>query len=112
MSCCGKARQQSRIAAPTPANPPEPGRQAWPTRKIQTEFVPFEYTGESILTAVGTITRRLYRFDQPGAVVPVDRRDAPGMRAVPNLHVALLSPQFRTISNWRLVSGQVTEGDH
>jgi hypothetical protein len=38
--------------------------------------------------AIGSITRRVYRFDQPGVVVPVDGRDAPGMRGVPKLRVA------------------------
>jgi hypothetical protein len=52
------------------------------------EPVAFEYTGDSILTAVGSITRRIYRFSGRGAVLPVDLRDAPGMRAVPHLRVA------------------------
>ena len=65
--------------------PAEPS--TWPTRRVQTDLVAFEYTGETVLTAIGSITRRVYRFDQPGVVVPVDRRDAPGMRGVPKLRV-------------------------
>jgi hypothetical protein len=43
------------------------------------------------LTAVGPITGRRYRFNGPGARVAVDSRDAPSMRAVPNLRETSLT---------------------
>jgi hypothetical protein len=85
MACCGKKRAQlsnafphGRVAgpAPLPAAPPSP-RAAAP--------VVFEYGGGKGVTALGPVTRRLYRFDQPRARVEVDARDAPAIAAVPNL---------------------------
>jgi hypothetical protein len=37
------------------------------------------------LTVQGPVTRRLYRFAAPGAVVAVDARDAPSLARVPQL---------------------------
>jgi hypothetical protein len=48
----------------------------------------FEYTGRTALTMRGAITGRSYRFAQPGAVVAVDRRDAPSAAGVPHLRRA------------------------
>jgi hypothetical protein len=45
----------------------------------------FEYTGRTGLTAIGGVTGRRYRFDQPGARVIIDPRDRPSIAAVPNL---------------------------
>ena len=88
MSCCGKAREQFRATAPVAqaVRPAEPS--SWPARMVQGEPVPFEYAGHSAMSAVGPITRRVYRFDHPGAVSLVDVRDVPGMLAVPKLRPA------------------------
>jgi hypothetical protein len=40
------------------------------------------------MTVIGPTTGRRYRFDRPGATVSVDRRDAPGVDAVPNVRRA------------------------
>lgn len=83
MSCCGQARQPFRTTAQVIRKPA--GLPSWPAPAVLGESVSFEYTGDSTLTAVGSITRRVYRFRGPGAVLQVDPRDAPGIRAVPRL---------------------------
>jgi hypothetical protein len=47
--------------------------------------VPYTYTGPTRLVADGPVTRRRYRFDQPGATLSVDARDAPSFAAIPHL---------------------------
>jgi hypothetical protein len=51
--------------------------------------VRFTYTGRSSLTVIGSATRMQYRFDEPGASIAVDRRDAYGLAAVPALRRAI-----------------------
>lgn len=66
------------------------------TRAISSETAPlairryavqFEYFGKTALTAIGPISGKRYRFDRPGAVVPVDPRDRPGLARVPGLRL-------------------------
>lgn len=82
MPCCGGA-------ARTPPPLPTPARPAAPT--VGTHPVPptvlMEYTGSRVLTAVGPVTGARYRFGGPGARVPVDRRDRPGLATIPRLRV-------------------------
>jgi hypothetical protein len=47
--------------------------------------VAFVYTGPTRLQADGPVTRRRYRFEQPGGAVDVHVRDAPSFAAIPNL---------------------------
>jgi hypothetical protein len=47
--------------------------------------VMFVYVGRSTLNVIGGATGRQYRFDGPGSRLAVDRRDAPGLSAVPKL---------------------------
>jgi hypothetical protein len=51
-------------------------------------FPSFQYIGGSGLTVQGPVTKRLYRFASPGAVVAVDARDAPSLSRVPQLRRA------------------------
>ena len=44
-----------------------------------------QYVGTTALTTVGTATGTRYRFDSPGAIVAVDVRDQPALRAIPHL---------------------------
>jgi hypothetical protein len=46
------------------------------------------YLGGSVLNVIGGATGRRYRFDGAGARLAVDRRDAPGLAAIPLLHRA------------------------
>lgn len=48
----------------------------------------FEYVGATGMTVIGPATGRRYRFDRHGATLPVDRRDAPALNAVPNVRKA------------------------
>jgi hypothetical protein len=45
----------------------------------------YEYTGPTAMTVAGPMSGARYRFDYPGAKVQLDMRDAPFMRALPNL---------------------------
>lgn len=67
MSCCGSRRA---VAA-----------------KARGEAAPleFEYVGRSALTVLGPSTGFRYRFDHPGARLPVEARDAFALQSVPLL---------------------------
>ena len=81
MSCCGGKRRET-VARDTfvtkIASVPSPP-------VAEAASVLFEYTGPTALRVSGPVTHRSYRFAGPGARVAVDRRDAPGIRAVPHL---------------------------
>jgi hypothetical protein len=78
MSCCSKMRAQFRPVDPRAVATPVPaGRAPNPTY--------FEYTGSTVLTAVGGMTGRAYRFAGRGARVLVDPRDRWSMLRVPAL---------------------------
>jgi hypothetical protein len=47
--------------------------------------VRFTYVGQTSMTAIGSATGRLYRFDGPGITLAVDRRDAYSLGTVPVL---------------------------
>ena len=49
------------------------------------EPILFQYTGSRTLTVTGSVTRKTYRFNFPGAMTHIDARDAPAMMAVPVL---------------------------
>ena len=51
-------------------------------------FPSFQYIGSSGITVQGPVSKRLYRFAGPGAVVAVDVRDAPSLARVPQLRRA------------------------
>lgn len=48
-------------------------------------MLPFQYVGDTSLTATGSITGKTYRFATKGAVQLVHRQDAGRLRDVPNL---------------------------
>jgi hypothetical protein len=73
MGCCGGKRAQLKQTR----NAPDPEEQAGP--------VYFQYTGRTGMTVIGGETRLRYRFDSPGAIVAVDRRDRLALTSVPNL---------------------------
>jgi len=88
MACCGKMRQQFQNGVrQQQAGTGPPTESASSQRRGFLAQAPsyFEYLGDTGLTAVGPIPGRRYRFNGPGARVAVDSRDAPSMRAVPNL---------------------------
>jgi hypothetical protein len=45
----------------------------------------FEYIGPTALTAVGRATGKQYRFDRPGARLPVEPADQASLGGVPHL---------------------------
>lgn len=83
MPCCGKTTQPHRRADPSPVHvgdEPASRREVAPVADVR-----LRYDGAAPITAIGSATRRRYRFG-PGTVVPVDGRDVPSLAAVPGLH--------------------------
>ncbi len=74
MPCCGRNRTQATTTTAIP--------------RASSPFSSFQYIGASGLTVQGPVTKRLYRFAAPGAVVAVDARDAPSLARVPHLRRA------------------------
>ena len=56
----------------------KPAEKMWPD-------INFVYTGQSALSATGSITGKRYRFSGPGDKQLIDYRDAPSMMKVPVL---------------------------
>ncbi len=79
MSCCGKKRDEfTQSLSSTTSNNSAPVVKMW-------DDVLFEYTGETGLTVKGSVSRNMYRFNNPGDIQLIDYRDASGMMAVPVL---------------------------
>ncbi len=90
MACCGHKRAMQYGAAPARPNPapssgPPAASTASQTRPVTAPAVTFEYTGETGVSAIGGVTRSLYRFAGKRARVAVDARDAASIGNVPNL---------------------------
>ena len=87
MACCGDKRQ--RLIPPGAKTNSEMSGGAQSARagmgRVYDETARFQYTGRSGLTVIGPFSQRRYRFNQPDEVLEVDRRDAPGLAAVPHL---------------------------
>lgn len=45
----------------------------------------FEYTGKTALNVIGNVSGRKYRFNYPGDVQAIDKRDESGMIGIPVL---------------------------
>ena len=81
MSCCGGKRAQAAMGSPLrPAAPRN--SQSGPHRY---SVAYFQYIGSSGLTVTGPMTGQRYRFDLPGAIVPVDLRDRASLAALTHL---------------------------
>jgi len=90
MACCGHKRAMQYGAAPAQPNPgPSNGPPATSTapqsRPAAAPAVTFEYIGETGVSAIGGVTRSLYRFAGKRDRVAVDARDAASIGNVPNL---------------------------
>lgn len=88
--CCGRPSQPiatntQRVARPVAAQP-QPVAHARAPLSLPTPV--FEYIGATALTIVSPVTRKTYRFEQPGARVEVDVRDRSWVAFVPNLKPA------------------------
>ncbi|GAA4736760.1 hypothetical protein [Flavisolibacter ginsenosidimutans] len=80
MACCGKKREDWLQKT----NDANKRVDEFNTSKARSD-VHFEYTGETALTVVGSLTRTRYRFNGKGDRQLIDYRDAGGMMAVPML---------------------------
>jgi hypothetical protein len=80
MGCCGRNRT-------TQTTTTRPAATAAP-RASTSPFPSFQYIGGSGLTVQGPVSKRVYRFAAPGAIVAVDARDAPSLARVPQLRRA------------------------
>jgi len=78
MSCCGGRRSMFRQtlsgAMPAPVPP-----------ALNSSLNTFEYVGRTALTVNGPVSRRVYRFERPGARADVDPRDVVSLSSVPLL---------------------------
>ena len=87
MPCCGDKRQ--RLVLPGAQTSPDLTGGAQSARAgmahVYSETARFQYTGKTGLTVIGPFSQRRYRFNKPAEVLEVDRRDAPGLAAVPHL---------------------------
>ncbi len=91
MSCCGKRRQQfySEQSGPirsyfyiAPGN--QDGPKGQPLSGKQT-VICLEYTGNTVLNVIGTVSGKRYRFEGHGSKVIIDPRDRTSLILVPNL---------------------------
>jgi hypothetical protein len=91
--CCGHNRQQFRLP-PRPSVPAS--RPVELTRRTESPSVrsggSFEYTGKTSLTVTSPVTYKQYRFERPGARVPVDLRDRSWISTLPNLQFVAAHP--------------------
>ncbi len=78
MPCCGNAKRQ--LTTDVHAHPG-----AVRVTDAMLRAARFRYAGKTRLTAVGAVTRTLYRFDAPGAQAIVDGRDVPSIAGIPML---------------------------
>ena len=77
MSCCGSKRQELMQF-----NTANSGANESISSRTKTD-AHFEYTGETGITVIGSVTRNRYRFNGKGNKQLIDYRDAGGMMAVP-----------------------------
>lgn len=88
MSCCGNKRANlyGTVSLQLAANGAQPSMNVQPVPRTSPPVaVVFEYTGESGVSVLGPVTRRMYRFDGKHWRVSVDARDAPAVAGVPKL---------------------------
>jgi len=81
MGCCGQARSAQRMGATGRPDPdPAPSR----VSPGDPSLAYFQYTGRTAtgVTLVGGLTGTRYRFEYPGAIVPVDARDRRSLAGV------------------------------
>ena len=77
MACCGQRRAQASVT----------GKAAEANRlpRSMPRVVLYEYTGTTRMTVIGSVSGLSYRFEQPGAKLQIDSRDASSMAGLPNL---------------------------
>lgn len=83
MSCCGRGTTTPGGRGGGPAR--TPARRQGHGGRGPAPAVYFQYVGTSRLTVYGPVSGRSYRFETPGAVLPVDPRDRRSLAAVPML---------------------------
>ena len=87
MCNCGKKRtafkQQRIIDSNLPAVVPQQNSLQSIQQSVKT--VMFQYTGNTALSVVGSVTRKSYRFGFPGDIQHIALSDAAAMAAVPVL---------------------------
>ncbi len=85
MSCCGNKRRKLRQTTSSNRDLGNSSRISAETKTKDDTLVNFQYIGKSKLRVIGPRTRKLYRFNQPGALVAVDPRDQVALSYVPTL---------------------------
>ena len=88
--CCGKSKTTFGWGiASQPQGRPIATRPALkaPIAPMQPSGSTMKYIGRTALTVVGPATGVRYRFEGPGALVPVDARDRASLLQVPGLRL-------------------------
>lgn len=87
MSCCGEKRAQLSKKPNRSRVLDQKERAISGSPEAQDTPAYFQYVGQKTLTVLGRETRKIYRFDKPGVVAAVDRRDQRALEAVPTLRL-------------------------
>lgn len=83
MCNCGRKREHFTLQQQTPVE------SRVDNISSKQAFTRFEYIGKTALTVTGSNTGERYRFDNPGSILQIDQRDAPGLMTIPVLRKAL-----------------------
>ena len=86
--CCGHQRASYRSNRSSGRSPDPSANRRAPLRQPPPWSDRYRYVGATALSVRGPISGRLYRFESPGAVLVVDRRDARSLAGVPGLQPA------------------------
>jgi hypothetical protein len=78
MACCGQKRSQVSMSG-------QAAPQASRVVAMPSPAFLFEYTGETSVIVIGSMTGKRYRFTGPGARAQIDAMDVPSLAGVPNL---------------------------
>lgn len=87
MSCCGQKRAELSNWVETDHVTAKNERAASRQTPVDASPAYFQYVGHKALTVLGRETHQVYRFEKPGAIIAVDRRDQRALEAVPVLRL-------------------------
>lgn len=82
MSCCGNKRVKLQEGAQTKHRLEENGIRSVRHQPTKETPIYFQYTGKTKLRVIGRVTHKLYKFDKPGAIVLIDKRDQRGLESI------------------------------
>ena len=87
MSCCGEKRAQFLKGTQIRREIEQNEHTSSNHQSTGDTLIYFQYFGQKKLTVIGRETHKLYRFDRPGAVVAVHKRDQRALESMPMLRL-------------------------